>query len=160
MTYPDAVADVADLILQDAEAALVNAGQAAPARVYRSHGQPAWDLCSEDALVVYVATLQPAPGAQRCAVRWRAEFHVQIIRCVPGIDDNGRAPTADALDGSAADLLRDAWVLAAAMPSFAAAAVGCDDVVAGAARALGPSGGVAAWDLPLTVSITGQPVGS
>lgn len=149
---PDALADLVDGVLGEALAALVDAGRPEPDRVYRSHGQPAWDLCATDTLVAYVANLQPSPGSGRpgCATVWRPEVHVQIIRCAPTVDDRGKAPAAGALDASAAGLLDDAWALASAAPF----GLGCDAVTIGAARALGPAGGVAAWDLPLTVTVT------
>lgn len=162
--YPDAVADLADAVLVEAEAALAVAGRPPVERTYRSHGQPAWDLCTTDTLAVYVAGLAPSPASPSrpgCATIWRAEVHVQIVRCAPTIDNHGKAPSADALDGNAADLLADLWVLAASIGDLGTAAVGsCDGFAAANARPLGPFGGAAGWDVPFFVTVVGLPVGS
>lgn len=161
---PSALADLVDLVLAEAETLLAAAGRPAFGRVYRSHGQPAWDLCDTDTLTAYVAVVQPTPGTTGrggCAVSWRSEVHVQIIRCVPTIDDAGRAPTAADLDASAADLAADVWVLAAGIGDLIVAAAGdCESATIGQARPLGPQGGLAAWDLPVMLSTPGVPVGS
>lgn len=159
------LADLADRTLAAAEDVLTAAGRPPFDRVFRSHGIPAWDLCTVDTLVVYVASLTPTPGTtgrSSCAVAWRADVHVQIIRCAPTLDARGNPPAVDALDASAEGLLLDAWALAGSIDEMVADAVGsCDGVTIGVGKALGPQGGVGAWDVPFGAVVTASPaVGS
>lgn len=82
-------------------------------------GAIAWDECDCGLLAVsvgqiYVTEVFPEPLARRvgnaCDAPWEAaEVIIQVIRCVPTVDDVGNAPTTAALNASAQEVLRDAY---------------------------------------------------
>ena len=84
-------------------------------------GAIAWDACDCGLLAVsvgqiYLTEVFPEPLSRRvgngCDAPWEAaEFIIQVIRCVPTVDDAGAPPTTAALDTSAREILRDAYEL-------------------------------------------------
>lgn len=92
---------------------------AKPARHSVVPGAIAWDGCDCGLLAVSVGPIYltenfPDPLARRvgnaCDAPWEAaEIIIQVIRCVPGADDQSIAPTTTELDASAQEILRDAY---------------------------------------------------
>lgn len=139
-------------------AAVVALGDRAPieANRYVSHGPPAWDKCREHQIAVYVKPLQHRQdrgrrGGRHTMVQARYVFHLQYLRCVPGVDDNGGAPTTAALNASATALLDDLDAISLAVTANAVDIFGtAPDVLWGDADNLGPNGYVGGWDWPIT----------
>lgn len=82
-------------------------------------GAIAWDECDCGLLAVsvgpiYVTELFPEPLTRRvgnaCDAPYEAaEIIIQVVRCVPGADDQSIAPRTAELDASAQEILRDAY---------------------------------------------------
>lgn len=158
MGSADYLHDMASDLLAAAEAALdpARTGNAVIDRTFVSHAEPAWDLCEHDQLTVHaVLGRHRQTSRQPCQVQPLIEWHVQVVRCVPTVDDSGTAPTADALDVSAETLLVDLWCLLTGL--YDAARTGgladdCGQVSFGDCTPLGPSGGIAGWDVVVEVA--------
>lgn len=152
MAYdPTRLAAVAqDVLIAASEALAVT-----PGRVYVAHGPPAWDLCTDDQLAVYVQPVTiRSSGRAGCQVQRLPVVHVQLVRCVPGPDNNGTPPAAADLTASAVGLLDDLGRIIGAVTAQARDLFGaCDTVRYGEASPLGPSGNAAAWDWPITPTI-------
>jgi hypothetical protein len=98
--------------------------------------------------------------ANRCAVVPRARLAVWVARCYPTMGDDGSAPnpeaeaaaslTLDADLGCLWDGLTERWAAGELFPTFN---LGCEMVQFGVAQPSGPSGGTAAWSIPLTVDL-------
>lgn len=90
-----------------------------PARHGVVPGMIAWDECDCGLLAVSVGQIDltesfPDPALRRignaCDAPWEAaEIIVQVVRCTPCPDDNGKPPTVTALDASAQEILQDAY---------------------------------------------------
>lgn len=90
-----------------------------PARSGVVPGQIAWDGCDCGLLTVslsqiYLTETFPDQLARKvgnaCDAPYEVgEFVIQVIRCVPGADDQAIAPTVAALDKAAQEILQDAY---------------------------------------------------
>ena len=155
------------VILDEAVSRLIAGGREVPERQYIANGPPpdvAWD-CRQ--LTVALTRVFPGtPGIERvgrvaggfgpCATIWSVEYIVELVRCVSVLNDQGTPPQASVIDGEAADLLTDLWVLHQGLAEAAAAgeiADRCDDVLIGNAILLGPEGGMASIRVPIQVQL-------
>lgn len=128
----------------------------APTRSFVSHNAPAWEACTSDQLTVHLFPLGFRQSANRGRIQSQAlpQYHVQIVRCVPGQGNQGQAPTAAALSESAKGLMDDLDLIQAAVRSVAASIFGaCDHLVYGQATPLGPAGIVGGYDWAITTGI-------
>lgn len=90
-----------------------------PARSGVVPGAIAWDACDCGLLAVsisqiYLTEIFPEPLSRRvgnaCDAPYEvAEIAIQVVRCVPGADDQVIAPTVAELNTSAQEILRDAY---------------------------------------------------
>lgn len=113
---PTRVYDLGAAILAAIQAAYVTAGVALPDRAYVAEGPPAYD-CEQ--IVVAFTRMYPglpfrddptAPVLKAVLLR-SVTFAVHVVRCIPVVDDYGNAPSAEMLDGTAAAVLTDAYLL-------------------------------------------------
>lgn len=158
----------ADAILAAAQAALVQTttGKAPPDECFVSHGPPPADRACDGGgmLTVHLDLLGHLPFdedqmQQACILVPRPVFVVTLLRCVPSLveDGNNPLPATTDLDTSAGELLVDLWALLTEFYDRLAAGtlipgvVGCD-IAIGEAAAIPPSGGVAGWAIPLTMT--------
>lgn len=109
---------VADFILCQVKDALVAANRDDIQRAYVAAGSIAWDDCCGMLVVaperVYRSQAFPAEFGDReiCDLGWLVlNLVVLLVRCVPVVDDRGRAPSQDALDDSYKSLLEDSAVV-------------------------------------------------
>ena len=133
------------------------------ARVFLAPGlEVAWDACCDGQLWVRVVGV--ADGSDRVPVvprladgsscappAWVVTLGVGVLRCTPVVDDRGRAPSADALTGSAGQVLED-------MAAVAGAVVCCSGLsgVGGMLwTPLGPEGGCAGGEWTFDVVLRG-----
>jgi hypothetical protein len=100
--------DVAHVLLDCALDALVATSYGAPARAYVNVGIPAHDDCCDGQLTVTIprrfrSSTFPDPDDRvvQCGGGLLAlSFQVEIVRCWPGTDDNGDAPTVEQLEAA------------------------------------------------------------
>jgi hypothetical protein len=79
-----------------------------------------------------------------------------LVRCCPTMDDDGTAPTAEAVDASAQVVLRDPTVMVRALWSAQQAGTigGCRSMAFLGWQAVGPSGGLTGGVLRMAVDLT------
>lgn len=92
-----------------------------PCRNFISAGPPVWDMeacCSDGQLTVHVDRLFvynnfPAESGvvNQCVMPLAGEVVVTLLRCFPGLRDDGSAPTADEIGAASELIYRDLWVL-------------------------------------------------
>lgn len=139
---------VALALLDTANTAL--AADRKPTRAFRSHNAPAWEACAETQLTVHwlAVTHRQVPKGRHSREEW--QFHVQLVRCVPGLGEGAKANAA-LLDASAAGLQTDLADIMKGVKNTPAIFGGtCDGVTWGQGIPLGPSGDVAAVDWTVT----------
>lgn len=175
MTEPTTGLDLVPMgngLLTDVRAFFAGNNIALPDRYYLAPGAPgliAWD-CEQ--LVVALASVnwginedavQPSPqvGAAAGVFEIRAaQWSVQIVRCTPGMDDNGQPPppeeiqTAGELFATDAGMLSQFLVNCAAFPANHAWMPTGALVKAGNVVSLGPSGQYHGFEGTLTVTAT------
>ncbi len=112
------VHSVATWFLCRVEEELVNANRDEVQRAYVAAGQVAWDDCCGMLVVaperVYRSQVFPGEFAERevCDTGWlNVDLVVMLVRCVPTVDDRGRAPSKEALDEAYKRVLEDAGVV-------------------------------------------------
>lgn len=97
---------------------LVNANRSPVQRAYVAAGQVAWDDCCGMLVAaperIYRSQIFPGEFAEReiCDLGWlNIDLVLLLVRCVPTVDDRGRAPSQAALDDAYKTLLEDAGVV-------------------------------------------------
>ena len=112
------VHQVANRVLCCVRDGLVNGNRPEIQQAYVAAGQIAWDNCCGMLVVaperVYRTQSFPAEATEpdQCQVAMIVvELLVLVVRCVPTVDDRGRAPSSAALDEAYKDLLEDAAVV-------------------------------------------------
>ena len=112
------VSDVANWLLTHSLTALADCGRAPISTYYVGSGEVAWDDCCGSLVVtperVFRSQAFPAEDTEEviCFDGLIAiEFTVLLLRCVPVVDDRGRAPQDSALATAHAELLGDAAVI-------------------------------------------------
>lgn len=148
------LADLADALLTEASAGLDVARTGHPnfARQFVSHNAPAWEVCAASQLTVHTASLshrQPTTKAP-CMIWPRLELHVQFVRCVTTEPIEG--PDAAALDVDATGLLVDLQALVSWLYDHPIGGA-CEEIQFGNAIPLGPSGGIAGYDVAVFVGV-------
>jgi hypothetical protein len=110
--------DVASWVLATAKTALEDCGRDPISTSYVGAGEIAWDDCCGTLIVVpdRVYRSQEFPSEDTSEVICfdgfiAIDFAVTLLRCVPVVDDRGRAPEDTALAVAYADLLGDAAVI-------------------------------------------------
>lgn len=135
-----------------------------PARRYVADGQPAWDLCADGQLVVYVENTRAGlPGLDQslqplnCFAPRVAFLWVELARCVPTMTDSGRPPAPDAIEASAQTILADPVRMANAITeAYQAGALGVKwGLIVGDWQALGPQGGLGGGRLQVQLALMG-----
>lgn len=109
---------LADWALCLIKAALANCGRPELSRAYVGAGQIAWDDCCGMLVVaperVYRSRSFPAETGEE-ELCYGGDVVVDLVavlvRCVPTVDDRGRAPSAAAIDAAYQTLLEDAAVV-------------------------------------------------
>ena len=110
--------DIAAWLLATVQNALVDCDRDPINRAYVAAGQIAWDDCCGMLVVaperIYKSARFPEQNANEelCWGGYLAvDFLVLLVRCVPVVDDRGRAPSAAALQTAYAELIEDAAVV-------------------------------------------------
>lgn len=146
---PTALGDKAEELLTAVVLALEEAGRTV-SKSYVAHGAPAWDTCEADQVAVYAEPL--GMRSNRCMLQLNPTLHVQVIRCAPTLRNDGSAPSASALHESGRGFLDE--ILAVIYAVQGSGIFGnCDGVEWGTAVPLGPSGGAAGWDWPISFKL-------
>jgi hypothetical protein len=91
--------------------------------------------------------------AIQCTAPLAADFVLQLIRCVPTVDDNGVAPSGEALSLSAQQLSTDLYVTERALICCLAAYKRRRNFAVGDTRPIGPQGGCAGFEMRFTVEL-------
>ena len=109
---------VANQVLCCVRDGMLNANRPELQQAYVAAGSIAWDNCCGMLVVaperIYRSTtfFTEATDPEDCNAGFLVvELVVIVIRCVPTVDDRGRAPTAHALNEAYRDLLEDAAVV-------------------------------------------------
>lgn len=113
--------DMMDGILERVESVFQSYNVELPQRRYWTIGQPAIDC--EQVVVSFIQMYLGAPGdeattPQRCNMPRSAVVTISIARAVPIVGMNGRPPSPDKIQQSAAVSAIDAWVLMDAVRLF------------------------------------------
>lgn len=110
--------DIAAWLLATVQNALVDCDREPINRAYVAAGQIAWDDCCGMLVVaperVFKSARFPEQNADEelCWGGYLAiDFLVLLVRCVPVVDDRGRAPSAAALQSAYKELIEDAAVV-------------------------------------------------
>jgi hypothetical protein len=110
--------DIAAWLLATVQNALVECDRDPVNRAYVAAGQIAWDDCCGMLVVaperIYKSARFPEQNANEelCWGGYLAiDFLVLLVRCVPVVDDRGRAPSAAALQSAYKELIEDAAVV-------------------------------------------------
>lgn len=92
-----------------------------PCRAFVTAGTPVWDIescCSDGQLAVYVRDIYPfsnfpsrSTNANICSPSLAANVTVQLLRCWPGMAEDGSAPTAAQIQTASNDIYRDLYLL-------------------------------------------------
>lgn len=156
---------VLNILLDQAQQCLIDAGRAVPEHVYVTHNAPAWDCC--DLLAVHIDRAKPTDKFPRPAhyhpiqgrVRWAIDVVVTILRCVPTFDGTS-LPSFDSLDKSGEDLADDAWAIYHGFGCKGARGTlltncTCDLVALGPLRPVGPQGGCGGYNFTVSVEPPG-----
>lgn len=77
---------------------------------------------------------EQVPGPTRCDGPRTFTMYVQILRCIPVLDDDASAPTADQIQKASARQAVDMWLLLDSVPSITGGAPAVATVDAGAAQ--------------------------
>jgi len=106
--------DLLDGIVERVIAGYEQAGVDLPERRYWTMQAPAWD-CEQMVVSFVQAYVGPvgdeAAQPQRCDSPRTAVCDVQVVRCAPGLQARGRAPTPEQIQDAARLLGIDAWLL-------------------------------------------------
>ena len=124
MSISPSAHDVAQWVQQTSLTALADCNREPISLTYVGSGAIAWDDCCGTLVVVperiYRSTSFPAEDTDEviCFDGLIAiELSVLLLRCVPVVDERGRAPSQNALETAYADLLGDAAVIYNALTS-------------------------------------------
>lgn len=149
--------DLLDGIVERVVAGYEQAGVDLPARRYWTLQIPVAD-CEQMVVSFIQAYIGPvgdeAASPQRCESPRTAVCDVQVIRCVPGLQARGRAPTSEQIENASRALAIDAWLLldlSASMDQWDVAGPGMG--VIATVDAQEPAGGFQSITLHLTLAI-------
>lgn len=162
--------DLLDHVVAHYAAATVGSVEPLPARRIIAAGDPltiAWD-CEQLTISLngigfgQAVDAAPAPsprgGSPLAATALRhAVFAIDLVRCTPGLDDNGNPPLAAAINTAGLIFMRDCGMLSQAVVTFAGllrdrlpdtASVQC-----GAVDPVGPNGGFCAAECSIAITV-------
>ena len=118
MTLSQSALDVAQWLLATSELALSDCGREPISRSYVAAGDIAWDDCCGMLVVaperVYRSQTFPAESTDEeiCFGGYIAvDYVVLVVRCVPTVTDQGRAPSVSSLQAAYDSILEDAAVI-------------------------------------------------
>lgn len=145
------------------EASLIGA----PERQFVSPGTPVWDCCDQIAIhppLIQQGGTEPSGLAAGKRHLFGTITHVTFLgtatRCIPTVDDLGRAPTLAALQASAEQLNADGWALWNHLYNLQSSGLLlslCDQVFFDGISAVAPSGGCAGWTVQVRAYLDGYP---
>lgn len=170
---PDTILyDIAEQMLEKVAEYLESVDIFVPERRYVHVGDPALDIVtegdSEDCVSMFVVTYNPQqyvgnPGEEfgdvdlKCEVPRTAQYEIWMIRCAPGLHDDGTAPTNEELSASALEICADAREISNAVYKLhkAKELVPVKDGVVGlgSSRPYGPEGGAGGTIQEVTVGL-------
>lgn len=153
------VYDVAQSILDTLVVAFDDAGVLLPDRQYVHVGEVAYD-CEQ--LVVTFTDMNKglAAAPETTVVRWAhptiAGYEIHLVRCVPGIDEDG-VPTVSELEAAALQTGIDSWLVGTTLPLAVKAKTfpptPCQLVALGELVVNGPLGNMVGVSLPVDVGL-------
>lgn len=118
MTATGSAHDLAAWLLAQVESALAECDRAPINRAYVAAGGIAWDDCCGMLVVAPERVYKSATFPQQDSTEelcWggflTVDLLVLLVRCIPVVDDRGRAPTAAALQAAYLELIEDAAVV-------------------------------------------------
>lgn len=163
------LAEIATNILDVMATELTARGIDVPTRRFRQHGDIAHDFagqkCSEAFVITFDGLFQGVVDAGgnltnapiRCAMPLVAQFTLVLLRCVPVVKTNGKAPSAEEEDASAEVRLLDSMTMAdvaiVAQTGDGLTGLECSLVGIGQVTSYGPLGGVGGTIMTFQVSL-------
>jgi len=157
--------DVGTRVLAEINDALTLTPGGRISRVGMVPGAIAWDDCDCGLLAgsvgrQYLSDLFPSQledTASPCAAAWLVGvLTVQIIRCAPNMREDGTPPSVAALDGSAREVIADAWQVMSVVPCFLETLVDANEIgdyLVHPVVAQGPLGGCVGNDVTISVAL-------
>lgn len=137
----------------------------APERAFVSPGTPVFDCCDQIAIhppVVSAGGTSPGGLAEGKRHVYGMINHVSLLasvtRCIPTIDEFGRAPSVASLQASAEQLNADGWALWNHLYNLQSSGLLlslCDQVFFDGINATAPSGGCAGWTVSVRAYLDG-----
>ena len=134
-----------------------------PCRTFISAGAPVWDLeacCTDGQLTIHVERLfvhGNFPSEQGevnvCVAPLAADINITLLRCFPGVRDDGSAPTADELGAASEKLYQDLYVLTRCIICNLASRGRQQKAVFRGSRILDPQGGCAGVEVRFTIEL-------
>lgn len=141
-----------------------------PDRQYVTAGTSGAEGWDDEQVVVGISNLIPGNAARPAALVGQstsagpgapmlmsAVLRVEIVRCTPGPDDNGKPPSASELNTAGLEAMRDAALLHLVRVKATEAATltpgGRADILPGNVQPAGPEGGLSGMALTITVTV-------
>jgi hypothetical protein len=163
--------DIAHELLNYVVTSFAAEGIDLPDRRYVHHGEPAHDYgpevdpdCTGQLTINWEFVGSGQPGAETsdsnkqrgCVLIDFIEYAIELVRCVPTLQEDGTPPTVIALDDSALDLAVDGYVLRRSVYDAWSSGIfcQCQDIQIARMTAISPRGGVAGWRQTLQVELT------
>ena len=163
---PDLLVRLTQELLDCACSALEKTACGCPSRAFVAAGAVAFDSCCDTGQLwvgidrIFAYGNFPAPaGVVTCSPMLAADLTIGVLRCAPTLNDQGEAPAAQLLTGSAAQVWEDAYTVITAVSCCLAEAGKLRPFVMGNQRPLGPAGGCTGSELKVTVALTDPPPG-
>jgi hypothetical protein len=134
-----------------------------PCRIFISAGPPVWDneaCCSDGQLSIHldrVFAYDNFPAEQgrvtNCIAPLAGEFVVTLLRCFPGVRDDGSAPTADEIGAASEQSYKDLWVLTNCVICNLASRNKFVQAIFRGSRVLPPQGGCIGVEVRFTMAL-------
>lgn len=172
---PFAAYDLAVLMRECIEPFLAGTTSGMPDRSCVTSGEIAWDDCECGQLVVSIvdgfeagnnfeeSATSATAGRRACGPpKFVFSYLVSMLRCAPGMGENGEPPSCDELDAAARVAVEDAWAVRAGIVCCLTSAVkdrlpnGTKHIVdftIGTQTFVGPNGFCQGSDVPVTITI-------
>lgn len=162
--------DTAHELLLHINTYFVAQGVDLPDRRYVTLGEPAHDLgpeagtdCAGQVTVSMDFIGSGLPGAETsdsnqtrgCTITDFVSYTIELVRCVPTLENDGTPPSLTDLDDSALDLSIDGYLLRRSIHNAWSSGVfcNCQDIAIGRLEVISPRGGVAGWRQTLQVDL-------
>lgn len=134
-----------------------------PCRNFISAGPPVWDMeacCADGQLTVHVDRLfvyknfpSESGEVNQCVMPVAADVVVTLLRCFPGLKDDGRAPSADEIGVASERLYTDLWVLTNCIICNLSSRGRTQLAVFRGSRILPPNGGCAGVEIRFAITL-------